>query len=437
MTAKRLAAVLTLAALAAGPAAAFDPPAVKAATDKLLDAQYPRLDALYKDIHAHPELGFQEARTAAVLAAQMRALGFTVTEHVNKTGLVAIYHNGAGPLVLVRTELDALPMEEKTGLPYASRAKQTWNGTETFVDHSCGHDIHMATWVGTATALLAMKDGWHGTLMFIAQPAEEVADGAKGMLREGLFTRFGKPDFGFALHDNPEPAGLITYLAGPISSNDNDLEITFKGRGGHGSMPNATIDPILIAARFVVDVQSVVSREKVPSAFGVVTVGAIAAGTAGNIIPDHAVVRGTIRSYDPAVRARLVEGVDRIARAEAAMAGAPAPDIDLTPYGDAVVNDGALTERTARVFKAAFGDQARPMDGPMTASEDYSEFIKAGVPSVFFFVGASDPKIVAAAAAGGPPVPVNHSPLFAPVPEPTIRAGVAAMTLAVMNVMAK
>jgi len=215
------------------------------------------------------------------------------------------------------------------------------------------------------------------------------------------------------------------------------MEITFKGRGGHGAMPNATIDPILIAARFVVDVQSVVSREKVPSAFGVVTVGAFQAGSAGNIIPDHALLRGTIRSYDPDVRAKLVAGVARVAKAEAVMAGAPEPDVDLTPYGDAVVNDAALTERTAKAFKAAFGDQARPMDGPMTASEDFSEFVKAGVPSVFFFVGATDPKLVAAAKAGGAPVPVNHSPLFAPMPEPTIRAAVEAMTVAVMDVMEK
>jgi len=431
------AAALGLLLLGALPAIAapLDVAATRARIDTLLDTTYPHLDALYKDIHAHPELGFQEVNTAAKLAGEMRALGFDVTEHIGKTGIVAILHNGPGPLVMIRTELDALPLEEKTGLAYASRATAMWNGKETFVDHACGHDIHMASWVGTATMLVAMKDKWSGTVMFIGQPAEETVGGAKSMLADGLFKRFGKPDMGFALHDTPASYGEVYYRAGAISSNSDSLDVTFIGRGGHGAFPDATIDPVLMASRFVVDLQSVVAREKDPFAFAVVSIGAIHGGTAGNIIPDRVELLGTIRTYDEAVRKKVLDGIARTARAEAEMAGAPPPEIKIEEGGRSVVNDAALTARTAEVFKAAFGDKAVPSPKPGAASEDYSEFIIAGVPSVFFQIGVYDPARVAAAKAGGPPLPVNHSPLFAPVPEPTIRTGVEAMTLAVMNVM--
>jgi hippurate hydrolase len=423
--------------LVASAAHGLDAPAVRAQMDKLLDRNYPALEVLYKDIHSHPELGFQETATAAKLAAQMRGLGFEVTEGVAKTGLVAIYRNGAGPTVMVRTELDGLPMEEKTGLPYASRAKAIWRGAETFVAHSCGHDIHMAAWVGTAQALVAMKDQWRGTLMFIAQPDEEQTapgGGASAMIADGLFKHFKKPDVGFAMHDWPDPTGTISYRAGATSSTADALEITFSGRGGHGSKPESTIDPVMMAGRFVVDVQSVISREKDPFAFGVVTIGSIQAGSAGNIIPDMALLRGTIRSFDEDVRAKLLAGVRRTADGVAAIAGAPKPEVKLEGSGKAVVNDAALTARAASVFKAAFGDKAWERQ-PITASEDYSDFIIAGVPSVYFFIGMDDPKKMAEAKAKGVPRPSNHSPFFAPVPEPTIRTGIEAMTLAVLNVM--
>src|SRR5450631_2916823 len=225
---------------------------LKSAIARSIESDYPKLDALYKDIHAHPEIAFQEEKTAARLAAQMRALGFEVTEHVGKTGLVAIYKNGDGPTIMVRTELDALPMEEKAGLPYASHDTTNWNGRETPVAHSCGHDIHMASWVGTAKTLVGLKDQWHGTLMFIAQPAEEEIAGAKAMLDDGLFTRFPKPDVGFALHDGASAYGTVSYRVGIGSSNQDGLFIRFHGRGGHGAMPQNTIDPVMIAARFVV-----------------------------------------------------------------------------------------------------------------------------------------------------------------------------------------
>ena len=432
----RLAAALILATASFGATAQTDTFSPQVTT--LVAGMYPALEAIYKDIHANPELGFEEVRTAARLAADMRALGFEVTEKVGKTGVVAVYRNGAGPTVMVRTELDALPMEEKTGLPYASKVKAMSNGRETFVAHSCGHDIHMASWVGTARALVAMKGQWQGTLLFVAQPAEELVSGAKAMLADGLFTRFPKPDFAFALHTSPAPFGTVMYNVGAMTSNSDGLEITFKGRGSHGSAPDKSIDPITIAAHFINDVQTVVSREKDPFEFGVVTIGAMQAGTVGNIIPDAAVLRGTIRSYSPAVRDKLLAGVRRTANAAAMMAGAPAPDVQLVEGGLAVVNSEAVVLRTEAVLKAAFGAKNVQRVPPITASEDFSAFVNEGVPSMFFFVGVSDPQQVAdSMKPGGKPLPFNHSPFFAPVPEPSIKTSVQAMSLAVLNVMAK
>jgi hippurate hydrolase len=437
MTLRRLLPALLLPLATPALAQQPQPSDLAAETGRRLDASYPRLDALYKDIHAHPELGFAETRTAALLAKQMRSLGFEVTEHIGKTGLVAIYRNGPGPTVMVRTELDALPLQELTGLTYASHVQTEWNGRQTYVMHACGHDIHMAAWVGTADALIASKSAWSGTLMFVAQPAEEGGGGAQAMLDDGLFKRFGKPDYAFALHTAPVAYGTVQYRPGVLTSNSDDLAITFKGRGGHGADPSATIDPVLIASRFVVDVQSVVSREKDPQEPGVVTIGAIEGGSAGNIIPDKVIVRGTVRSFDPATRAKLKAGIERVAEAEAAMAGAPEPEIALGGHGyDAVVNDPALTAEMAQVFKAAFGDKASELPRPGTPSEDYSAYVNAGVPkSLFFTTGVYDPAKFAAAQAEGKPLPYNHSPYFAPVPEPAIRTGVTAMTLAVRHVL--
>ena len=409
-----------------------------AAVSGQINGMYPQLDAIYKDLHAHPEIAFQEVHTAAKLAAEMRAIGFEVTEKVGKTGVVAIYKNGAGPTVLVRTELDGLPMEEKTGVAYASKAHALLDGKDTMVAHSCGHDIHMTSWIGTARTLVALKAQWKGTLMFIAQPAEEVGGGARAMLDDGLFKRFPKPDYAFALHSWPAAYGTIGYNSGIISSNADAIEITFKGRGGHGSAPDKALDPIAIAARFVVDVQTLISREKDPREFGVVTIGAINGGTVGNIIPDTVRVRGTIRSFSPEVRAKLIEGVSRVANASAAMAAAPAPDIAITLLGRAVDNNDALVQRTAPVLKQALGDQNVYLMPAMTASEDYSEFVNEGVPSMYFFTGVYEAKAVdEAAKPGGKPLAFNHSPYYSPVPEPTIKTAVEAMSVAVMNVMAR
>jgi hippurate hydrolase len=430
---KSLAASVALFTVTALPAyAEIDAIALKKAIEASIASDYPKLDALYKEIHAHPELAFQEVKTAARLAAEMRALGFDVTENVGKTGLVAIYKNGDGPTIMVRTELDGLPMEEKTGLDYASRDKTNWNGREVFVAHSCGHDIHMASWVGTAKMLVGLKDQWRGTLMFIAQPAEEIVAGARAMIADGLFTRFPKPDVALALHDGPFSHGTVFYRTGVGSSAADGLEVTFHGRGGHGSAPHTTIDPVAIAARFIVDVQSVISREKDPTEFGVVTVGAIHGGTAGNIIPDTVQLSGTIRSYKPEVRAKLHAGIERTAKAAAAMAGAPAPDIKMLEGTKPVINDPDLVAATAEALKAAFGDKFRTSP-PGTASEDFSEYAGAGVPSMMFNIGVYDQERIDAARNGGPPIPSNHSPAFAPVPKPTIETGITAMTLAVLG----
>jgi len=430
------AALLTVCTASAGAqTAAIDPLATKQAIDAQLASSYPDLDSLYKDLHAHPELGFQETRTAATLAREMRRLGFEVTEGIGKTGLVAIYRNGNGPTVMVRTELDALPMAEKTGLPYASKAMTDWNGKPTPVAHSCGHDIHMAAWVGTARTLVAMKDRWHGTLMFVAQPAEELVSGAASMLKAGLFTRFGKPDYAFALHTAPAPAGTISFNSGPVTSNSDGLEVRFKGRGGHGSAPDKTIDPVMMGSRFVVDLQSVVSREKDPQEFGVVTVGAFQSGTVGNIIPDEAVLRGTIRSYKPEVRESLLAGVRRTAKAVTDMSGAPEPEVHIEEGGKAVNNDPQLVSRTEAVLRGAYGKNVMRVP-PITASEDFSDFVNTGVPSMFFFVGVYDlQRFLDSRKPGATPLPSNHSPFFAPLPEPSIKTGVGAMSLAVLNAL--
>ncbi|NNG24712.1 amidohydrolase [Telluria aromaticivorans] len=430
--------IAAILALATTPAFAQLPAPLKTDVTTRVNAMYPWLDTVYKDLHAHPEIAFQETRTAGKLAAEMRKLGFEVTEKVGKTGVVAVLKNGAGPTVLVRTDMDGLPMEEKTGLPYASRVRAMSDGRESFVTHSCGHDVHMASWLGSARTLVELKSQWKGTLVFIAQPAEEIAGGARAMLDDGLFKRFPKPDYAFALHSWPLAHGTVGFNSGPVSSNSDTIEFVFKGRGGHGSAPDKSVDPITIAARFVVDVQTVISREKDPKEFGVVTIGAIQGGTVGNIIPDSVLVRGTIRSYSPAVRAKLLEGVRRVANASAAMAGAPAPDLKFISGGEAIVNSEALVNKTEAVFRDAFGAANAQRMPAMTASEDFSVFVNEGVPSMFFFTGIYDPKaVLEAAREGGKPIAFNHSPFYAPVPEPSIKTAAQAMSLAVLNVLGR
>ncbi len=427
-------------ALALSPAAAqagtFDAQKAKAQIDATLDRDYPGLEALYKDIHAHPETAFHEVRTAKLLADRMRKLGFTVTEGVGKTGIVALYRNGDGPTILVRTELDGLAMQEKTGLPYASKYQEIVDGKPQPTAHSCGHDAHMTWWVGTAQALLAMKDHWKGTLMFVGQPAEETVGGAKAMLDDKLFDRFPKPDIGFAAHVGPFPAGSIKLKEGVSTSASDALEIIFKGRGGHGSMPSATIDPVVMGAHFVSDVQTVISREKDAGAFGVITVGAFNAGTVGNIIPDSANLKLSLRSFSAANRTILNDGVRRTAKAVSDMAGAPAPEINYLSGTAAVVNDPAMIRRLGAILTPIWGDKVEvaPASAPGgAASEDFSVFIDAGVPSVMIAIGSFSPDMIADYKKRGAPLPVNHSPYFAPDPVSAIRTGVTVLTLAVLD----
>lgn len=426
----------TIALLIAGPVAAIEPKAAVQAVEASIARDWPKLDALYKDIHAHPELAFQEVRSAGILAKEMRTLGFTVTEGVGKTGVVAILKNGAGPTIMVRTEMDGLPMEEKSGLPYASRVQvETAAGGKSFVAESCGHDNHMAWWLGTARALVAMKSQWKGTLMFIAQPAEEVGQGAKAMIADGLFTKFPKPDYAIAAHVGSGESGTVGVKDGAATSNSDTLEITFKGRGAHGSMPSASIDPIVMGAHFVSDVQSVISREREAASFGVVTVGSFQAGTVANIIPDTAQVKLSIRSFSPQVRAKLLDGVTRTAKGAAMMAGAPEPEILHPGENHAVMNDHDLAVKATDYLTKAGGDRVtyiRPELPGWSASEDFSAYVEAGVPSLFYSIGGYDADVIADYARKGQPVPTNHSPYFVPNHDKAIRTGVRTLTLTVL-----
>lgn len=430
------AALLTLSFSATAAMAAPDLTAANARLTALLDKEYPSLEAIYRDLHTHPELGMQEVRTAGILAQNLRKAGFTVTEKVGGTGVVAVLKNGDGPTFLVRADMDALPMEEKTGLPYASKARAIYEGREVPVMHACGHDTHVAYLIGVARALSDMRDSWSGTAVLIGQPAEETLDGARAMLDDGLFTRFPKPDFGFAAHVGPQPAGTVAIKAGASSSASDSYSITFHGRGGHGSMPSATIDPIPMAARFVTDVQTVISREKDAGAFGVLTIGAINAGSAPNIIPDAAEVKVNLRSQSNEVRDLLKEGTARTARAVAVMGKAPEPTIRYLAGIGVLLNDEAMAEKARAALTPVFGEKLVyvPANVPgMSGSEDFSEFVDAGVPSIFFGIGGYDPAVMADLKAKGEPVPTNHSPFFAPLPEPSIRTAVSAIVLSVIG----
>lgn len=405
--------------------------------DGLLDRRYAALEQIYKDLHAHPEVAFQEVRTAAILAKQMRKLGFEVTERVGKTGLVAMLRNGAGPTVLVRADIDGLPMEEMTGLAHASKHTQIINGQPQLTAHSCGHDIHMVWWLAAAEALAAMKNSWSGTLMFIAQPAEETTSGARAMMGDGLFERFPKPDYGFAAHVTPAPEGIVLLKPGAVTSSSDTMVVTFNGKGAHGSSPNQGIDPIVMGSNFVTSVQSIVSRQLAPDAFGVVTVGSFQAGTVANIIPDTATLRLTLRSQTAPIRQHLIAGVGRTAKAVSDMAGAPAPTVEHTPGGTMVNNDAALVQRLTPTLKAAFGKALIEMPAnttPFAGSEDFSEFVEAGVPSIYYWIGGYDPKMIADLQAQGKSIPSNHSPYFAPRPETAIRTGAKALALSVLAV---
>jgi len=404
-----------------------------------LDKIYRDLDALYQDLHRHPELSNQERQSAAKLASRLRALGFKVTTGVGKTGVVGILENGAGPTIMVRTELDALPVEEKTGLPYASKDTAIDpTGARVPVMHACGHDVHMAAWVGTATLLSRSRSHWRGTLMMVAQPAEEMLTGARAMIADGLFTRWKKPDHAVAVHVyGLVPAGVIGYVPGFHKSSMDSVDIKVLGRGGHGAAPHRTIDPVLLAARIVVTLQSIVSREIDPRDPAVVTVGSIHGGTKHNVIPDEVKLQITMRSYSETVRNHLREAVGRIARGEAAAANAPAPEVVITAGGDAAYNDPALTTRIAAALVPIFGPEGVRQMQPLMTSEDFGEYPRAGVPSVQLMLGSADAAVLARAEAAGQEVPANHNSAYAPLREPTIKGATTALTAMALELLGK
>jgi len=403
-----------------------------------IDAAYPQSETLYLDLHRHPELSMHEQHTAAKLAAALRELHFEVTEHVGGTGIVGVLRNGKGPAVLLRTELDALPVEENTGLPFASVDRTTdAAGHEVAVMHACGHDIHMAAWTATARVMASTRDRWRGTLILIGQPAEEDGDGATDMVQDGLFTRFPKPDYALAVHDDSRyPAGLIGYHAGTVMSAIDELTLIVHGRGGHGARPESTVDPIVIASRIVVTLQTIVARETSPLEPSVITVGSIHGGTRPNIIPDDVTLQLTVRSVSEANRQHLLSAITRIANAEAAAAGAPlAPTIQSNGYIAALINDTAVTQRVSAALQRQLGAERVKDTAPEMISEDFSVFGESGVPLLMFRIGATSQAAFDEAAKTGIPVPSLHSAKFAPEREPTIKAAATAEVLALRELM--
>jgi amidohydrolase len=409
-----------------------------AATSKEVESVYPNAHAFYLDLHQNPELSSHETQTAAKLAGHLRDLGYDVTEHVGGTGVVAILKNGPGPTVMLRTELDALPVEEKTGLPYASKV-HTKNdaGQDVPVMHACGHDLHMASLLGTAEIMAHRKGSWHGTLMLIGQPAEETISGAKAMLNDGFLTRFPKPDVAVALHVfNLLPAGKVGIVPGIMSTNADSLRITIYGKGGHGSAPHTAIDPIVIAARTIVALQTIASREVKPGEMAVVTVGYIHAGTKNNIIPDQAELGLTVRTFKPEVRKQVLAAITRITEAEAQAGGAPRqPLLEELENTNSVFNDPALAQRLRGTLESALGKDNVVLEEANTGSEDFSYFVEQGIPGFYFGLGGADPEKFAQAKASGTMLPSNHSPLFAPDVDPALHTGITAEVAVLRNLL--
>jgi amidohydrolase len=406
-----------------------------------LEAISPELDALYLDLHKTPELSSREEKTAAKLADRLRRLGYQVTTGVGGTGVVGVLRNGTGPTVLLRTEMDALPVEEKTGLSYASKVTATDSAGKTVpVMHACGHDVHMASWTGAATLLARNKGRWRGTVVMVGQPAEETVQGARAMLADGFFARFPKPDFSLAVHDSSDlPAGKVAFVPGYALANVDSVDLTIFGRGGHGAKPETTVDPVVIAARTVLALQTLVSREKDPLEPAVVTVGSIHGGNKHNIIPDEVHLQITVRSYTAAVRKQLLDGIARIAKAEAAAAAAPRPpEIRTSEGANATYNDPAITKRLGAMLARELGQDNVIEGRPEMVAEDFGEFGKAaGVPSVLLRVGAVEPARYAAAKASGAALPSLHSATFAPEYQPAIRTAATALTLSALELLGK
>src|SRR3954468_12698690 len=409
-----------------------------------LDAITAGLEQRYRDVHAHPELSMQERRTAAKAAGRLQTAGYEVTTGVGGTGVVGLLRNGDGPAVMLRADMDALPVKEATGLPYASTVTAVDPaGDEVPVMHACGHDMHVA-WLAGATALLAgARDAWSGTVLAVFQPAEETAQDARAMIDDGLFDRFPKPEVILGQHVMPAPAGAIGYRPGVTQAAADSLEVRLFGRGAHGSMPESTVDPVVMAAASVMRLQTNVSREVAASQAAVVTIGALQAGTKNNVIPDDAVLRVNVRSFDEGVRRRVLDAIQRIVTAEAEASGAPKPpQITTTEHYPLTTNDPAATARVATALRARFGDEhVHELAAPVPASEDFGSFgTEWGVPSVFWYVGGTDPDQYRRAEQAGrvaDDIPTNHNPAFAPVIDPTLATGVQPTTAAALEDLTK
>jgi amidohydrolase len=420
----------------------------------LADAELPSLLAIYKDIHSHPELSGHEERTSALIAKELRAAGCEVTDHFGKYdnpnlkgyGVIGIMKNGAGPTVLVRTDMDALPVEEETGLPYASKVTtKNDEGKDVHVMHACGHDAHIAAFIGTARALQRLQDQWQGTILFVAQPAEETGNGARALLKAGLYDRFGQPNFALGFHDKADmQTGHIGVTEGYTYANVDSVDVTVRGAGGHGAYPHKTKDPIVLAAEMINAWQTIASRENNPLDPIVVTVGSIHGGTKHNIISDEVKMQLTVRTYKAYVRERVLAAIDRIAKGCATAAGVPperAPIITLRKdeFCPATYNNPGLTKQLVAVWKKSLGNENVEIVDPTMGGEDFSEYSLPdhSIPAVDFHIGAVDPVKVVDSKKTGTPLPSLHSSKFAPVPEPTIRVGVVGMTAAVLELTKK
>src|SRR6516164_1795654 len=428
--------------------------AQETSVEKAAVSELPSLLSIYKDIHAHPELSTREEKTAALMAKELRAGGCEVTEHLGKYenpnlkgyGVIGIMKNGDGPTVLVRTDMDALPVEEETGLPYASKVTtKDDNGREVHVMHACGHDAHMAAFIGTARALQKMREDWSGTIIFVAQPAEETVGGARALLKGGLYNRFGKPDFALGFHDKADlQTGHIGVRPGYTYANVDGVDVTVRGIGGHGAYPHKTKDPIMLAAEMINAWQTIASRENNPLDPIVVTVGSIHGGTKHNIIPDEVKMQLTVRTYKSEVRDRVLKAIDEIAKGIASAGGVPP---DRTPivtvlkdqFTPSTYNNPDLTKRLVAVWKRTLGDENVEIVDPTMGGEDFSEYSLPdhSISAVDFHIGAVDPDKMAQYKKEGKELPTLHSSKFAPVPEPTIRVGIIGMTSAVLDLMKK
>jgi amidohydrolase len=419
-----------------------DPQSREAVVLKNLHTIYPDIEAFYTDLHTHPELSMQEKETAAKVADWLKRAGYEVTTGVGGYGVVGILRNGKGPTIMLRGDMDALPLEEKTGLPYASKVKMVdQGGREVPVAHACGHDVHTSCLMGTASLLMQAREVWSGTVLIVAQPAEETLQGAAAMLKDGLFTRFPKPDIAIAQHTFPLPVGTLGYHPGYVLSSADNLKVRIFGQGAHGSMPQKSIDPVVMAAATVMRLQSIVAREVTPGEIAIITVGAIQGGTQYNVIPDEAVLEMTVRTFQPEVRKQVLAAIERIVKAEAVASNAPhEPEITNNQSTAALYNDPEPTEQIVKALKAYFGNDKVVEEPAATASEDFSLYghmgNDTGVPLVYYYLGITGPEIIKKYG-GIEKVPVQHSPYYAPDRKPSLEMGMQALTIAALSQLDK